>query len=221
MDVSVDYAYKITNGAVRLWGNACDIARNNLPEGWEIVRNTPEYIPPIGAIIQYGGGYFSSYGHTALVWDNSGGTEYITVLEQNWDSLASSPAKLRTEYYKHIQYFIIPPMIAGNTIDSTKAKPVKPKFKAPDKTVKSITKIPKTLKWSRKVKFKAVSDEYGVTVAKRVGTSGNYKYILTNISYQPEQVFYVYQVQNGWARVYSADSNYWVWHERLKVQKVY
>ena len=40
--------------------------------------------------------------------------------------------------------------------------------------------------------------------------------LVYNAGYSP---FYVYEVRDGWARVYSESSNYWVWHERLIITK--
>lgn len=42
----------------------------------------------------------------------------------------------------------------------------------------------------------------------------------TNLVYKAGySPFYVYEVREGWARVYSESSNYWVWHERLIITK--
>ena len=35
------------------------------------------------------------------------------------------------------------------------------------------------------------------------------------------QTFYVYEILDGWARVHGESDNYWVWHERLRITKVY
>ena len=35
---------------IRMWGNAKDAILNVFPKGWQIVKNTPSYIPPVGAI---------------------------------------------------------------------------------------------------------------------------------------------------------------------------
>ena len=44
----------------------------------------------------------------------------------------------------------------------------------------------------------------------------------TNLVYKAGySPFYVYEVREGWARVYSESSNYWVWHESLIITKEY
>ena len=48
-----------------------------MPKGWKVVRNTRDYVPPICAIAIYTEGVYSRYGHTGLVWDNSGGTKHL------------------------------------------------------------------------------------------------------------------------------------------------
>uniref|UniRef100_UPI000A5C77A0 peptidoglycan recognition protein family protein n=1 Tax=Staphylococcus equorum TaxID=246432 RepID=UPI000A5C77A0 len=84
-DVVVDFVDHVTNG-VRFWGNAKDLhIVNSMPKGWKVVENTRDYIPPITAIAVYTTGIYREYGHTGLVWDNSGGTNSFTILEQNYD----------------------------------------------------------------------------------------------------------------------------------------
>ena len=99
MDLAVDYVYHITNGKVRMWGNAKDSILNIFPKGWKIVKNTPDYVPPVGAIGVCTYGIYQRYGHIYLVWDNSGGTNTQTVLEQNFDGNADTPAKLRVDNF--------------------------------------------------------------------------------------------------------------------------
>lgn len=122
MDVSVDYAFHISNGKFRLTGNASNIHNNPLPPGWELVPYRRGYVPPLGAIVEFGGGFFSSMGHTGLVWDNSGGSESFTILEQNWDSKANSPAKLREDKFQYVRYFLIPPMFTDKARAKAKAQ---------------------------------------------------------------------------------------------------
>ena len=42
--------------------------------------------------------------------------------------------------------------------------------------------------------------------------------VTTNEEYKPGDVFYVYEIRDGWARVYSASNNGFVWYERLIVK---
>ncbi|WP_240626566.1 CHAP domain-containing protein, partial [Staphylococcus carnosus] len=73
VDVITDFVHHVTGG-VRFWGNAKDLINNVMPKGWKVVENTPNYIPPVTAIAVYTEGIYSKWGHTGLVWDNSGGT---------------------------------------------------------------------------------------------------------------------------------------------------
>lgn len=44
----------------------------------------------------------------------------------------------------------------------------------------------------------------------------------TNLVYKAGySTFYVYEVREDWARVYSESSNYWIWNERLIITKEY
>ena len=63
------------------------------------------------------------WGHTGLVWDNSGGTKSFTILEQNFDSKANSPAKLREDDYTGLTHFIVPDF-ADDSVDLTDIKEV-------------------------------------------------------------------------------------------------
>ena len=45
--------------------------------------------------------------------------------------------------------------------------------------------------------------------------------VTTNEEYKPGDVFYVYEIRDGWARVYSASNNGFVWYERLIVKDIY
>lgn len=111
MDLAVDYVYHITNGTIRMWGNAKDAILNVFPKGWQIVKNTPNYIPPVGAIGVCTTGIYQEYGHIYLVWDNSGGTNTQTVLEQNFDGNHNTPAKLRVDNFYGTTHYIVPSFI--------------------------------------------------------------------------------------------------------------
>ncbi|ANZ33088.1 hypothetical protein [Staphylococcus carnosus] len=81
---------------------------------------------------------------------------------------------------------------------------------------------PDTIKWSRKAKFRDKLDYHGATIAKRTGKKGKYKWHLTNEEYQAGyDDFYIFEILDGWARVYSSSNNGWVWHERLRIVEVY
>ena len=63
-------------------------------------------------------------GHTGLVWDNSGGTNTFTILEQNYDGNANTPPKLREDDYTGLTHFIVPDF-ADDSVDLTDIKEVK------------------------------------------------------------------------------------------------
>ncbi|MEB7834382.1 hypothetical protein NGC64_05525 [Staphylococcus equorum] len=81
---------------------------------------------------------------------------------------------------------------------------------------------PATIKWGRNAKFRGKLDYHGATVAKRAGKKGKYKWHLTNERYTAGyDDFYIFEILDGWARVYSSSNNGWVWHERLRIVEVY
>lgn len=216
-DLVVDFVDHVTNG-VRFWGNAKDLhIVNSMPKGWKVVENTRDYIPPITAIAIYTTGIYREYGHTGLVWDNSGGTNSFTILEQNYDGNANSPAKLRTDNYSGLTHFIVPDF-ADDSVDLTDIKPVKPKETTQGTALQLNAIPPKKLTWSNQPYFKAVADNAGATICR---PNHNNVMVLTNEVYGQGDVFYVYEIRDGWARVYSASNNGYVWHERLRITEVY
>jgi len=216
-DLVVDFVDHVTNG-VRFWGNAKDLhIVNSMPKGWKVVENTRDYIPPITAIAIYTTGIYREYGHTGLVWDNSGGTNSFTILEQNYDGNANSPAKLRTDNYSGLTHFIVPDF-ADDSVDLTDIKPVKPKETTQGTALRLNAIPPKKLTWSNQPYFKAVADNAGATICR---PNHNNVMVLTNEVYGQGDVFYVYEIRDGWARVYSASNNGYVWYERLRITEVY
>lgn len=216
MDLVVDYAYNVTN-KFRLWGNAKDLTWVALPKGWKLVKNTPDYIPPIASIAVYTTGIYKQWGHTGLVWDNSGGTNTFTILEQNYDGNANTPAKLREDDYTGLTHFIVPDF-ADDSVDLTEIKTVKPKQPSKGSTLKINSIPPKKLTWSNQPYFKAVADNAGATICR---TNHNNVMVLTNEVYGQGDVFYVYEIRDGWARVYSPSNDGYVWFERLRITEVY
>lgn len=216
-DLVVDFVDHVTNG-VRFWGNAKDLhIVNSMPKGWKVVENTRDYIPPITAIAVYTTGIYREYGHTGLVWDNSGGTNSFTILEQNYDGNANSPAKLRTDNYSGLTHFIVPDF-ADDSVDLTTIGDVKPKSSSKGQSLKLNSIPPKKLTWSNQPYFKAVADNAGATICR---PNHNNVMVLTNEVYGQGDVFYVYEIRDGWARVYSASNNGYVWYERLRITEVY
>ena len=123
--------------------------------------------------------------------------------------------------------FIRPKYAKGITSTSkpTATKPVtKPKAPATvnnSSGTKAIVKgkvPPKTLANSKSAYFRAKADKYGVNICKLQGG----KYYPTGEVYQAGyNQFYIFEVKNGWARVYSNGNNGWVWFERLRVVEIF
>lgn len=215
MDLAVDYVYHITNGTIRMWGNAKDAILNVFPRGWKIYKNTADYVPPVGAIGVCTTGIYQRYGHIYIVWDNSGGTRTQTVLEQNFNGQANTPASLRVDNFTGTTHYIVPSFV-NEDYDVNKIKEVTVRKGVSSKIG---TRLPKNLTWSKTPHFLAKADSGGVTICEDVKQGYMKK---TNIGYDPGySPFYVYEVRDGWARVYSESSNYWVWHKRLIITKVY
>lgn len=216
VDVITDFVHHVTKG-VRFWGNAKDLINNVMPKGWKVVENTADYIPPITAIAVYTSGIYWKWGHTGLVWDNSGGTETFTILEQNYDTLANSPAKLRVDDYSGLTHFIVPDF-ADDSVDLADIGVVEPKETASNSALKLNSVPPENLGWSNQAYFKAVADNAGATVCK---PNHNNIMTLTNEVYDQGDVFYIYEIRDGWARVYSPDNDGYIWHERLRITDIY
>lgn len=216
-DVVVDFVDHVADG-YRLWGNAKELHTvNALPKGWKVVENTPNYIPPVTAIAIYTEGIYRKWGHCGLVWDNSGGTETFTILEQNFDTNANTPAKLRVDDFAGLTHFIVPDF-ADDSVDLADIGIVEPK-KTQSGNVLQISKVPpENLTWSNQAYFKAIADSEGATVCR---PNHNNVMTLTDEIYSQGDVFYVYEIRNGWARVYSPNNDGYVWHERLRIKEIY
>ncbi|WP_415425700.1 N-acetylmuramoyl-L-alanine amidase [Staphylococcus borealis] len=216
-DVTVDYVYHVTGG-IRFYGNAKELHKiNAMPKGWKVVENSKDYVPPVGAIAIYTKGIYSRWGHTGLVWDNSGGTKSFTILEQNFDGNADTPAQLREDDYAGLTHFIVPDF-ADDSIDLTDIKEVQKVERKSNSSISVNKKPPKKLTWSNQPYFKAIADNAGVTICR---PNHNNVMVTTNEEYKPGDVFYVYEIRDGWARVYSASNNGFVWYERLIVKDIY
>lgn len=216
VDVITDFVHHVTNG-VRFWGNAKDLINNVMPKGWKVVKNTPDYIPPVTSIAVYTTGIYSRWGHTGLVWDNSGGTNSFTILEQNYDANANTPARLRVDDFSGLTHFIVPDF-ADDSVDLADIGTVKPKETKSGKALKLNSIPPKNLSWSNQAYFKAVADNEGVTVCR---PNHNNVMTLTSEEYGQGDVFYIYEIRDGWARVYSPDNDGYVWHERLRIIEIF
>ena len=195
----------------------------------DLYNNTPEFLALPGDIVvwtspAFGGGY----GHVASVISATLNT--ITVVEQNWLGGGLSKTEVatkRSHSYHSSMVFIRPKYSKGITSTSkpTATKPVtKPKAPATANNssgAKAIVKgkvPPKTLANSKGAYFRAKADKYGVNICKLQGG----KYYPTGEVYQAGyNQFYIFEIKNGWARVYSNSNNGWVWFERLRVVEIF
>lgn len=136
MDLAVSYVYKLTDGSFRMYGNAKDAINNKFPSGWKVIRNQPSTVPKKGWIAVYTTGIYRQYGHIGIVY-NGGNTSQFQILEQNFDGLANSPAKLRWDNYSGLTHFIVPPTKTSTSSSNGSAKTT---------TAKTKTNAPKTKK---------------------------------------------------------------------------
>ena len=74
--------------------------------------------------------------------------------------------------------------------------------------------------WSSKRLFKAKADDLGVTINARSGRKGKYTWNNTSMTYTKGTIFWVYEIMDGWCRIYSNSYNGWVWHERLRITSI-
>lgn len=215
MDVAVDYVYYVTKGKVRMWGDAKDSIRNVFPTGWKVIENTPDYIPPVASIAVNAAGEF---GHIGLVWSNEGGTKWFTILEQNWDNQANTPAMLRRNDYSQITHFIVPDFV-NQKVEHSKVEAIVPEEKPKNENGFVVNGLPpKDLVWSNTAYFMAEADEAGVSICR---PNHNGVMAPTNETYNPGDDFYIYEIRNGWCRVYSNSNNGFVWYERLRIRETF
>ena len=50
MDLPIDYVLWLTDGQLRLWGNAKDAIHNTFPSDWKVIENKPSTVPKRGWI---------------------------------------------------------------------------------------------------------------------------------------------------------------------------
>lgn len=237
VDLANKYWNYVTGGSLQGEG-AKDLPYvNNFNGVADLYNNTPEFLAQPGDIVvwttpTWGGGY----GHVAVVLSATLNT--LTVIENNylgggWDGKVArggtgwEKATKRSHSYHPSMVFIRPKYAKGITSTSkpTATKPVtKPKAPATVNSssgTKAIVKgkvPPKTLANSKNAYFRAKADKYGVNICKLKGG----KYYPTGEIYQAGyNQFYIFEVKNGWARVYSNGNNGWVWFERLRVVEIF
>ncbi|WP_239727190.1 MULTISPECIES: SH3 domain-containing protein [unclassified Mammaliicoccus] len=107
MDEVIDYVLWFTDNKIWLKGNAIDVINNNLEPYFTWHKNTPEYVPSIGSIGVNDHDGFEKYGHIYIVYSDAN-TETMIVLEQNWNSNANLPPKLRKDNYRGCAGFWVP-----------------------------------------------------------------------------------------------------------------
>lgn len=215
MDVAVDYVYHVTKGKVRMWGDAKDSIKNVFPTGWKVIENTPDYIPPVASIAVNAAGEF---GHIGLVWSNEGGTEWFTILEQNWDNQANTPAMLRKNDYSQITHFIVADFV-NQKVEQSQVKAIVPAEESKNENGFVVNGLPpKDLVWSNTAYFMAEADEAGVSICR---PNHNGVMAPTNETYNPGDDFYIYEIRDGWCRVYSNSNNGFVWYERLRIRETF
>ncbi|HDG6094766.1 TPA: CHAP domain-containing protein, partial [Staphylococcus aureus] len=49
----------------------------------------------------------------------------------------------------------------------------------------------------------------------------NYRFEVGQAVYAPGTLIYVFEIIDGWCRIYWNNHNEWIWHERLIVKEVY
>lgn len=125
MDLAVDYLYYVTEGKVRMWGNAKDAINNDFKGLATVHKNTPYFLAKPGDIAVNASG---QYGHIQNVI--SADLNQYTVVEQNWLGGGASFTELatkRTHNYGNNLYFIRPKFAKGKTVKETTSKETTPK----------------------------------------------------------------------------------------------
>ncbi|HDE3569552.1 TPA: CHAP domain-containing protein, partial [Staphylococcus aureus] len=81
---------------------------------------------------------------------------------------------------------------------------------------------PYNLKWSKGAYFNTKIDGLGATSATRYGDNRtNYRFDVGQAVYAPGTLIYVFEIIDGWCRIYWNNHNEWIWHERLIVKEVF
>ncbi|MGJ8903521.1 CHAP domain-containing protein [Staphylococcus aureus] len=222
MDLAVDYVYWLLG--IRMWGNAKDAINNNFMNKATIHKNTPSFVPQVGDIAVFTTGNYWQYGHIGVVF-NSGNTNRFLILEQNYNGNANTPAQLRWDNYYGCTHFIRPNYRSESTVNKIINKVNPPAQKPAGQSASKIIsgkRAPYNLKWSKGAYFNAKVDGLGATSATRYGDSrANYKFNIGQAEYLPGTTIYVFEIINGWCRIYWNNHNEWIWHERLIVKEVY
>ncbi|TDM15689.1 CHAP domain-containing protein [Macrococcus bovicus] len=224
MDLAVDYVYWLSG--IRMWGNARDAFNNDFKGQFTVHQNTPSFQQQRGDIAVFTRGRFDNqYGHIGLVYTD-GDLNGCMILEQNWDGLANSPAKLRWDDCTGISHFIRPnyeePTVKSVTSVFKAKKPtslstITPAFNRAQNRGRSLTAY-----------VKGSIDSKGAEVRKRQGNRWRGFNWDRKAGYDlnPGDIVYIFEVHDGWGRIYTGKtsgpgSNDWIWLGRMNVIKVY
>ncbi|MDW4355169.1 CHAP domain-containing protein [Staphylococcus ureilyticus] len=227
MDEAVAYFYWLTGGTFRPTGNAIALTWQWLPDTFTRIKNVASTRPQAGDIVVWGYGSYSTYGHVGIVTngDPDGNLMTFISLDQNWFNASlthGSPPAYVKHNYSGVWGFIRPKF-------ATASKAKQATSKAKEKVSQTINKVgslevgkvpPKKYTWSSKRLFKAKADSAGVTINARTGNAGNYKWNNTSMTYGAGTIFWVYEIMDGWCRIYNSSYNGWVWHERLRITSI-
>lgn len=109
MDLIVDYMYQLSNGNVRLNGNAYQAKNNDLGNYAKVYSKKSGFVPKSGDIIVWSPKAWNGhYGHIGIVKEAS--SKHFTTLEQNTKGNLSfgGVGALVKHQYKDVAYFIRP-----------------------------------------------------------------------------------------------------------------
>lgn len=227
MDLATAYAYYVSGGAFRPTGNAIALTWQWLPNTFTRIKNVASTRPQAGDIVVWGYGSYSTYGHVGIVTNGNPDGNLMTFIsiDQNWFNASltqGSPPAYVKHNYTGVWGFIRPKF-------ATASKATQATSKAKEKVAQTISKVgtlevgkvpPSKYAWSSKRLFKAKADSLGVTINARTGKSGNYDWNNTSMTYGAGTIFWVYEIMDGWCRIYSSSYNGWVWHERLRITSI-
>lgn len=159
MDLILDYVLWFTNNKIRMYGNARDAVNNNLAPYFTWHANTPNYVPPKGAIgvATFGTPSYIKWGHIFIV--EKADRNFMTVIEQNWNGNGNLPPKRRVDNYFGCAGFWVP-NVGKNPVQKVKSVAKKVATKA----------TPKKTKWAWKGRFYP-NAKNGIRVRRAPSTS--------------------------------------------------
>ncbi|MGW7919158.1 N-acetylmuramoyl-L-alanine amidase [Staphylococcus xylosus] len=160
MDLIIDYVLWFTENKIRMWGNARDAVNNKLAPYFTWHANTPNYVPPKGAIgvATFGTPSYVKWGHIFIV--EKADRNFMTVIEQNWNGEGNLAPRRRVDNYFGCAGFWVP-NVSKNPVQKVKAVAKKVAKKA----------TPKKTKWAWKGRFYPNAKK-GIRVRRSPSTSG-------------------------------------------------